>query len=149
MLPVTSHKEDIMSKTKLLLDLVTDIRSVADDLEAICQCMADNDTESATVTAGSPAQTAEAHANPPAPDTAPHSPSSGNGLAPNERIDPETGEIITLDLPTLRALAASKAHTKEHKAQMKALLQKHGASKLTELPLSAYFDFQKEVAAIV
>ena len=32
---------------------------------------------------------------------------------------------------------------------MKALLQKHGVSKLTELPLSDYFDFQKEVAAIV
>ena len=135
-----------MSKTKLLLDLVTDIRSVADDLEAICQCMADNDTEAATVTASSSAQTGEAHANTPAPDTAP--PSTGNGLAPNERIDPETGEIITLDLPTLRALAASKAQTKEQKAQMKALLQKHGVSKLTELPLSDYFDFQKEVAAI-
>ena len=136
-----------MSKTKLLLDLVTDIRTVADDLAAICQCMADNDTEAATVTAGSPAQTGEAHANTPAPDTAP--PSNGNGLAPNERIDPETGEIITLDLPTLRALAASKAQSKEQKAQMKALLQKHGVSKLTELPLSDYFDFQKEVAAIV
>ena len=136
-----------MSKTKLLLDLVTDIRSVADDLEAICQCMADNDTEAATVAAGSPAQTGEAHANTPAPDTAP--PSNRNGLAPNERIDPETGEIITLDLPTLRALAASKAQSKEQKAQMKALLQKHGVSKLTELPLSDYFDFQKEVAAIV
>ena len=136
-----------MSKTKLLLDLVTDIRSVADDLEAICQCMADNDTEAATVTAGSPAKTGEAHANTPAPDTAP--PSNGNGLAPNERIDPETGEISTLDLPTLRALAASKAQTKEQKAQMKALLQKHGVGKLTELPLSDYFDFQKEVAAIV
>ena len=147
MLPVTSHKEDIMSKTKLLLDLVTDIRSVADDLEAICQCMADNEPEAATVAAGSPAQTGEAHANTPAPDTAP--PSNGNGLAPNERIDPETGEIITLDLPTLRALAASKAQSKEQKAQMKALLQKHGVSKLTELPLSDYFDFQKEVAAIV
>lgn len=147
MLPVTSHKEDIMSKTKLLLDLVTDIRSVADDLEAIYQCMADNDTEAATVTTGSSAQTGEAHANTPAPDAAP--PSNGNGLAPNERIDPETGEIITLDLPTLRALAASKAQTKEQKAQMKALLQKHGVSKLTELPLSDYFDFQKEVAAIV
>ena len=136
-----------MSKTKLLLDLVTDIRSVADDLEAICQCMADNETEAATVTAISSAQTGEAHANTPAPDTA--TPSNGNGFAPNERIDPETGEIITLDLPTLRALAASKAQTKEQKAQMKALLQKHGVGKLTELPLSDYFDFQKEVAAIV
>ena len=41
------------------------------------------------------------------------------------------------------------AKTKEQKAQMKALLQKHGVNKLTELPLSDYFEFQKEVAAIV
>ncbi len=136
-----------MSKTKLLLDLVTDIRSVADDLEAICKCMADNDTAATTVSASNPAQTGEAHA--PAPSAAAAPPSNENGLAPNERIDPETGEIITLDLPTLRALAASKAQTKEQKAQMKALLQKHGVSKLTELPLSDYFDFQKEVASIV
>ena len=31
---------------------------------------------------------------------------------------------------------------------MRALLKKHGVTKLTELPLSDYFDFQKEVAAI-
>ena len=147
MLPVTSPKEEIMSKTKLLLDLVTDIRSVADDLEAICKCMADNDTAANNVNTGNPTQTGEAHA--PDPSSAVALPSNENGLAPNERIDPETGEIITLDLPTLRALAASKAQTKEQKAQMKALLQKHGVAKLTELPLSDYFDFQKEVAAIV
>ena len=34
-------------------------------------------------------------------------------------------------------------------AQMKALLQKHGVAKLTELPLSDYFTFQEEVEAIV
>ena len=134
-----------MSKTKLLLDLVTDIRSVADDLEAICNCMADTDTT--TVTVGSPAKMDETIATVPSAVTTP--PPSEKGLAPNERIDPETGEIITLDLSTLRTLAASKAQTKEQKAQMKALLQKHGVAKLTELPLSDYFDFQKEVAAIV
>ena len=146
MLPVTSPKEEIMSKTKLLLDLVTDIRSVADDLEAICKCMADNDTTVATVTTGVSTQTGEA--NPAAPSAATAPPSNENGLAPNERIDPETGEIISLDLPTLRALAASKAQTKEHKAQMKALLQKHGVAKLTELPLADYFAFQQEVEAL-
>ena len=137
-----------MSKIKLLLDLVADMRTVADDLEAICKCMADNDTEAATVATGSPVQTSEAHATNSLSSVTPP-PDNASGLAPNERIDPETGEIITLDLPTLRALAASKAQTKEQKAQMKALLQKHGVSKLTELPLSDYFDFQKEVAAIV
>ena len=129
-----------MSKTKLLLDLITDIRSVADDLETLCNSWADNEVPPAVEMTATPKQTGDNLAAP--------SESSGK-LAPNERIDSVTGEIITLDLPTLRALAASKAQTKEQKAQMKALLQKHGVAKLTELPLTDYFAFQKEVEAIV
>ena len=129
-----------MSKTKLLLDLITDIRSVADDLETLCNSWTDNDVQPAVEMTATPKQTDDNLAAPSEP--------SGK-LAPNERIDPVTGEIVTLDLPTLRALAASKAQTKEQKAQMKALLQKHGVSKLTELPLTDYFAFQKEVEAIV
>ena len=132
-----------MSKTKLLLDLITDIRSVADDLETICRCMTQNQADASITPKDASTQSAPAEA-PPSDTPAPES-----TLAPNERIDPETGEIITLDLPTLRAQAAAKAKTKEQKAQMKALLQKHGVNKLTELPLSDYFEFQKEVAAIV
>lgn len=131
-----------MSKTKLLLDLITDIRSVADDLESICHCMTQNQAD-----ASSPSNDAPQERPTTTPPPSPHN--SQPTLAPNERIDPETGEIITLDLPTLRAQAATKAQTKEQKAQMKALLQKHGVNKLTELPLSDYFEFQKEVAAIV
>ena len=130
-----------MSKTKLLLDLITDIRSVADDLETLCNSWADNDGPAAAETTGTPKQTVETPSAVPA--------ESSGKLAPNERIDPVTGEIVTLDLLTLRALAASKAQTKEQKAQMKALLQKHGVAKLTELPLTDYFAFQKEVEAIV
>ncbi len=124
-----------MSKTKLLLDLAGSLRNAADTLQEIVNCIEANDSSPATVQAGSPAQSASVSAGAPS-------------LQPNERIDPETGEIITLDLPTLRALAASKAQTREQKAQMKALLQKHGVSKLTELPLSDYFNFKEEVAAI-
>ena len=128
-----------MSKTKLLLDLVSSLRSVADDLEAICNCIVEGAPE------GEPSVPAPA----PGSESAPPPMKMGNDLAPNERVDPVTGEIITLDLPTLRAQAAAKAKTKEQKAQMKALLQKHGVSKLTELPLEDYFSFQKEVDAIV
>ena len=128
-----------MSKTKLLLDLVSSLRSVADDLEAICNCMVN----------GNPEEKPTAPATTPVSESAPPPMKMGSDLAPNERVDPVTGEIITLDLPTLRAQAAAKAKTKEQKAQMKALLQKHGVSKLTELPLSDYFTFQKEVEAIV
>ena len=133
-----------MSKTKLLLDLAGSLHNAADTLQEIVSCIESNETAPATVQAGSPSQSASV-------STASASPVSAGvpTLQPNERIDPETGEIITLDLPTLRALAASKAQTKEQKAQMKALLQKHGVAKLTELPLADYFDFQKEVAAIV
>ena len=128
-----------MSKTKLLLNLVGSLRSVADDLEAICNCMIDHDTPAAET------------ANTPGTTPALSAPVSANikGLAPNERMNPVTGEITRLDLPTLRAQAAAKAQTKEQKAQMKSLLQKHGVNKLTELPLSDYFAFQEEVAAIV
>ena len=129
-----------MSKTKLLLDLITDIRSVADDLETICNSWTGTDAPASVETTVTPQQTGDSLAAPSEP--------SGK-LAPNERIDPVTGEIITLDLPTLRALAASKAQTREQKAQMKALLQKHGVAKLTELPLTDYFAFHKEVEAIV
>ena len=130
-----------MSKTKMLLDLVGSLRSVADDLEAICSCMMDS-SPSPNAVPDTPATT---------PTTSPalSAPTNDKGLAPNERMDPVTGEITRLELPTLRAQAAAKAQTKEQKAQMKALLQKHGVNKLTELPLSDYFAFQEEVAAIV
>ena len=130
-----------MSKTQLLLDLANSLRSVADVLQEIVHCTGQNDSTDTMLQAEVPAQTTAI--------TGPSVSSGLPGLQPNERIDPETGEIIRLDLPTLRTLAAAKAQTKEQKAQMKALLQKHGVSKLTELPLSDYFAFQREVEAIV
>ena len=132
-----------MSKIKLLLNLASDMRTVADDLEAICRCMSQADTTTETSAASSPAQ--DENHDTSIPDTF----STSDVLAPNQRIDPDTGEIITLELTTLRSLAASKAQTREQKAQMKLLLQKHGVAKLTELPLNEYFAFQKEVEAIV
>ncbi len=132
-----------MSKTKLLLDLAGSLRNAADTLQEIVSCIEANDNSDAVGQAGSQPQRTTA-------STADTSPASTNTLAlqPNERIDPETGEIIRLDLPTLRAEAAAKAQTKEQKEQMRALLKKHGVSKLTELPPSDYFTFQEEVAAI-
>ena len=130
-----------MSKTQLLLDLADSLRSVADVLQEIVHCTGQNDSTDTMLQAEVPAQ--------PVAITSPSGSSALPGLQPNERIDPETGEIIRLDLPTLRTLAAAKAQTKEQKTQMKALLQKHGVSKLTELPLSDYFAFQREVEAIV
>ena len=62
---------------------------------------------------------------------------------------PATEEITWPDLPMLRSIVASKAQTKEQRAQIKAMLHKHGATNLTELPHSDYFAFQEEVEAVV
>ena len=138
-----------MSKTKLLLDLVDCLRNLTGTLEEITACIAGNEPTAAEQSNTHAGNAAPAVPSSPASQPTPVSDNNPHGLAPNERMDPVTGEITRLDLPTLRALAASKAQTKEQKAQMKALLQKHGVAKLTELPLSDYFAFQEEVEAIV
>ena len=138
-----------MSKTKLLLDLVDCLHNLTGTLEEITACIAGNEPTEAEQSNTHAGNAAPAVPSSPASQPTPVSDNNPHGLAPNERMDPVTGEITRLDLPTLRALAASKAQTKEQKAQMKALLQKHGVAKLTELPLSDYFAFQKEVEAIV
>ncbi len=138
-----------MSKTKLLLDLVDCLRNLTGTLEEITACIAGNEPTEAEQSNTHAGNAAPAVPSSPASQPTPASDNNPHGLAPNERMDPVTGEITRLDLPTLRALAASKAQTKEQKAQMKALLQKHGVAKLTELPLSDYFAFQEEVEAIV
>ena len=138
-----------MSKTKLLLDLVDCLRNLTGTLEEITACIAGNEPTEAEQSNTHAGNAAPAVPSSPASQPTPVSDNNPHGLAPNERMDPVTGEITRLDLPTLRALAASKAQTKEQKPQMKALLQKHGIAKLTELPLSDYFAFQEEVEAIV
>ena len=138
-----------MSKTKLLLDLVDCLHNLTGTLEEITACIAGNEPTEAEQSNTHAGNAAPAVPSSPASQPTPVSDNNPHGLAPNERMDPVTGEITRLDLPTLRALAASKAQTKEQKAQMKALLQKHGVAKLTELPLSDYFAFQEEVEAIV
>ena len=138
-----------MSKTKLLLDLVDCLRNLTGTLEEITACIAGNEPTEAEQSNTHAGNAAPAVPSSPASQPTPVSDNNPHGLAPNERMDPVTGEITRLDLPTLRALAASKAQTKEQKSQMKALLQKHGVAKLTELPLSDYFAFQEEVEAIV
>ena len=138
-----------MSKTKLLLDLVDCLRNLTGTLEEITACIAGNEPTEMKQSNTHASNAAPVVPSSPASPSAPVSDNNPHGLAPNERMDPVTGEITRLDLPTLRALAASKAQTKEQKAQMKALLQKHGVAKLTELPLSDYFAFQEEVEAIV
>ena len=139
-----------MSKTKLLLDLVDCLRNLTGTLEEITACVAGNEPTGATEQSNAlPNNAGPSASSSPTSPAATSSDNNPHGLAPNERMDPVTGEIIRLDLADLRSLAKSKTDTAEQKAQLKALLHKHGVAKLTELPLSDYFTFQEEVKAIV
>ena len=131
-----------MSTTKLMLDVVNDLRSLAESVAALAERMSGNDPDAKRETRPQAEPTTPTSAEP-VPASEQHS-----HLAPNERMDPVTGEITRLELPELRALAASKARTKEQKAAMKALLAKYDAEKLTELALEHYFAFREEVLAL-
>ena len=117
-----------MSRTKLLLDLADSIRAVADNLETIVKTLTDDDPL-------------------PDPGTAPTAVAVPS-VSPDSASQNQAEATPTLDLPTLRAFTADKAKTKEQKAQVKALLAKHGVSRLPELPEAEYAAFKKEVEAI-
>ena len=117
-----------MSRTKLLLDLADSIRVVAENLETIVKTLAEDDPL-------------------PDPGNAP-SPAAVSSVSPEPSPQAQAEAAPPLDLPTLRAFTADKAKTKEQKAQVKALLAKHGVNRLPELPEAEYAAFKKEVEAI-
>lgn len=94
-----------MSKTKLLLDVVTDLHSLADSLQAVADALANND-----------------------PVERPKS----------EKSEPENQpEKKQVTLEEVRAVLAEKSHD-GFTAEVRALLQKYGASKLSEIDPSNY-----------
>lgn len=111
-----------MSKTKLALDVVQDLRSLADSIEALADAAVNGVAESAEQSA------------PPAPDKsdAPTTP------APDEK---------PVTLVELRAFVSERS-TPENRPKIKALLTKHGVNKLTELPEEQYAALKREVAAL-
>lgn len=91
-----------MSKTKLLLDLVSDLRSLADSVQAVADAITNND---------------EAEKQQPEP------------------VNEPAKKQITLE--EVRAVLAEKSHD-GFTAEIRELLQKHGASKLSEIDPSKY-----------
>lgn len=132
-----------MSKIKMLLDVVQDLRSLTDSLEALANVIEEPEgtqidvvrTEPAaivpeqtaeSVPAANPQQTAEPQQT--AAETAPAAPK------------PPT-------LVELRAFVAARS-TPQTRPKIRALLAGHGVAKLTDLPESAYLDLMREVEAL-
>lgn len=94
-----------MSKIKMLLDVVSDLRSLADSVQALADGMSDTRA---------------------VPDTKPEN-------AP-EKPEAKEPEIKLEDVRTVLAKKSSEGFTKE----IKELLKKHGADRLSEIDPSEY-----------
>jgi len=96
-----------MSKIKLLLDVVSDLRSLADSVQAVAEAIAKATNE---------------------PDEIPKPEQSAQEKQPKEKQ-------VTLE--EVRAVLAEKSHD-GFTAEVRALLQKYGASRLSEIDPGKY-----------
>ena len=111
-----------MSKMKLLLDVVEDLRTLASSLESLSTAVADPD----------------ASPPPQVPTEAPVSPPAAEQPSPTEPM---------LSIVELRAFVAERS-TPENRPRIKAILGNFGVNKLTELKEEQYTDLMREVAAL-
>ena len=106
-----------MSKMKLLLDVVSDLRSLADSLQAVADAVAQNGQEQ-------PDQTTE--------EKPAQKPEKKNVAKQVEKPEPKP-----LTLEQVRAALAEKSRA-GHTAEVKTLLIKHGADKLSDIDPAEY-----------
>lgn len=112
-----------MGKVKLLLDVIGDLRSLADSLQAVADAAAENDA-SAEMTA---AKEAEEKGRPKA---------AAKKTTAKKTVKAEPEEK-PLTLEEVRAVLAEKSRA-GHTAEVKELLNKHGADKLSEIDPAEY-----------
>ena len=112
-----------MSRIKLLLDVVSDLRSLADSLQAVADAVVQCGQEQPDQT------TEEKPAQEPEKKTA------------AKKEEPSTEEVgqqsKPLTLEQVRAALAEKSRA-GHTAEVKALLIKHGADKLSDIDPAEY-----------
>ena len=118
-----------MSRIKLLLDVIGDLRSLADSLQAVADAVEDDGTAEAEMTVtkepeetGKAGKTGKAAKNTAKKDAKPAK------QEPDEK---------PLTLEEVRAVLAEKSRS-GHTEEVRALLNKHGADKLSEIDPTEY-----------
>lgn len=109
-----------MSKVKLLLDVVSDLHSLADSLQAVADAMTQSEPEAEAPAAGTEKKPKRADTKKkaePAPSSVP--------------------EEKPLTLEEVREVLAEKSRA-GHTAEVRALLIKHGADKLSDIDPAEY-----------
>lgn len=115
-----------MGKVKLLLDVIGDLRSLADSLQAVADAVADNGAAEAELTTTKESEKAG---------------KTGKGAAKNtakKDVKPAAKqEEKPLTLEEVRAVLAEKSRS-GHTEEVRELLAKHGADKLSEIDPAEY-----------
>ena len=127
-----------MSKIKMLLDVVQDLRSLTDSLEALAHAIEEPEVVQIDVVRTEPVTTAPGQ------------------TAESQQIATETASIVGTSAPAapkpptlveLRAFVAARS-TPQTRPRIRALLAGYGVAKLTDLPESDYLDLMREVEAL-
>lgn len=112
-----------MGKVKLLLDVIGDLRSLAGSLQAVADAVAENDASTEMTTTKEPEEKSR-----------PTAAAKKNTAKKTVKADTEKK---SLTLEEVRAVLAEKSRA-GHTAEVKELLNKHGADKLSEIDPSEY-----------
>ena len=118
-----------MGKVKLLLDVIGDLRSLADSLQAVADAVADSGAaEAEMTTTKEPEETGKAVR-------------TGKAARNTAKKDTKTAkqepEERPLTLEEVRAVLAEKSRS-GHTEEVRELLAKHGADKLSEIDPAEY-----------
>ena len=120
-----------MGKVKLLLDVIGDLRSLADSLQAVADAVADNGAaEAELTTTKEPEETGKAGKTGKA--TAKNT--AKKDAKPAAKQEPEEKPLT---LEEVRAVLAEKSRS-GHTEEVRELLAKHGADKLSEIDPAEY-----------
>lgn len=112
-----------MSRIKLLLDVVSDLRSLADSLQAVAKAMAQNEAEQ-------PEKPAEEK-------TIQKSEKKQTAKKTEKTTTPPAPEEKPLTMEEVRMVLAEKSRAGQT-AEVRALLIKHGAEKLSDIDPARY-----------
>ena len=116
-----------MGKVKLLLDVIGDLRSLADSLQAVADAAADNGAAEAELTAAKEPEKAGKTGKTAAKNTA----------KKDAKAAKQEPEEKPLTLEEVRAVLAEKSRS-GHTEEVRELLNKHGADKLSEIDPAEY-----------
>lgn len=119
-----------MGKVKLLLDVIGDLRSLADSLQAVADAVADSGAaEAELTTTKEPEETGKAGKTGKA--------AAKNTAKKEAKAAKQEPEEKPLTLEEVRAVLAEKSRS-GHTEEVRELLNKHGADKLSEIDPAEY-----------